>query len=74
MVLLWNTVASIDKLFSFDKSSKVSSYNDALRESANCGEEAVSWLPAYWDSADAAPRTDWEDWWDIFTVAVNANY
>ena len=51
----------------------------ALRESANCGEvtksgsaSAVSGLTAYCDSADTAPRTDWEDWWDLFTVAVNA--
>ena len=53
----------------------------ALRESANCGEMAksgsacaVSGLPASWDSGDAAPRTEWEDWWDLFTVAVNAKY
>ena len=53
----------------------------ALRESANCGEvaksesaSAVLGLPAHWDSADAAPRTDWEDWWDLFTVAVTAKY
>ena len=50
-----------------------------LQESANCREvansgsaSAVSGLSAYWDSADAAPRPDWEDWWDLFTVAVNA--
>ena len=53
----------------------------ALRESANCGEVAMSGsasdvagLPAYWDSANVAPRTDWEDWCVLFTVAVNAKY
>ena len=53
-----------------------------LRDSANDGEvaksgnaSAVSGLPAYWDSADTAPRTDWwEDWCDLYTVAVNAKY
>ena len=43
----------------------------ALRESANCGEVAKS------GSASAVCMcigTDWEDWWDLFTVAVNAKY
>ena len=41
---------------------------------ATGGSSAVSVLPPYWDSADAAPKTDWEEWWDLFMVATNAKY
>ena len=37
------------------------------------GASAVSGLPAFWDSADTAPKTEWEEWWDLFMVATNAN-
>ena len=36
------------------------------------GALAVSGLPAYWELADAAAETEWEDWWYLFMVAVNA--
>ena len=38
------------------------------------GASAVSGLPAFWDSADKAPKTEWEEWWDFFMVATNAKY
>ena len=50
----------------------------ALRESSTGGEmataggsSAVSGLPPFWDSADTAPKTEWEEWWDLFMVAAN---
>ena len=53
----------------------------ALRESPTGGEtattggsSAVSELPSFWDLADAAPKTEWEEWWDLFMVAANAKY
>ena len=38
------------------------------------GTSAVSGLPAFWDSEDTAPKTEWEEWWDLFMVATNAKY
>ena len=38
------------------------------------GSSAVSGLPAFWKSADTAPKTEWEEWWDFFMVAANAKY
>ena len=38
------------------------------------GSSAVSGLPAFWDSADTTPKTEWEEWWDLFMVAANAKY
>ena len=26
------------------------------------GASALSGLPAFWDSADTAPKTEWEEW------------
>ena len=53
----------------------------ALREMQSSGEvstsgkgSAVSGLPTFWDSADTAPRTEWEEWWDLFEVASNAKH
>ena len=53
----------------------------ALRDSSTGGEtttsagsSAVSGLPPFWDSADTAPKTEREEWWDLFTVAANAKY
>ena len=36
------------------------------------GSSAVSGLPFFWDSTEAAPKTNWEEWWDLFMVAANA--
>ena len=54
-------------------------FNMALRDSSTGGEtattegsSAVSGLPPFWDSADTAPKTEWEEWWDLFMVAANA--
>ena len=38
------------------------------------GASAVSGLPTFWDSADTVPKTEWEQWWDLFLVAANAKY
>ena len=38
------------------------------------GPSAVAGLPTFWDTAEIAPKTEWEDWWDLFMVAVNAKY
>ena len=53
----------------------------ALQESATSSGGATSsspsdlaGLPAYWDVAKTPPRTEWEKWWDIFVVAVNAKH
>ena len=53
----------------------------ALQEMQSRGEvstsgkaSAVSGLPIFWDSADTAPRTEWEEWWDLFVVATNTKY
>ena len=52
-----------------------------LRDSSTGGEttttggsSAVSGLPPFWDSADTAPKTVWEEWWDLLMVAANAEY
>ena len=51
----------------------------ALRElpdtedaTASRGPSAVAGLPTFWDAAKIAPKTEWEDWWDLFMVAANA--
>ena len=31
-------------------------------------------LPSYWDVAECPPKTDWEKWWHLFVMAVNAKY
>ena len=53
----------------------------ALREMQSSGEvstsggaSAMSGLSTFWDLADSAPRTEWEEWWDLFVVATNAKY
>ena len=38
------------------------------------GASAVSGLPTFWDSADTAFISEWEELWDLFTVAANAKY
>ena len=43
-------------------------------ETETSGGSAVSGLPSFWDSADAAPKTEWEEWWDLFMTAANAKY
>ena len=35
---------------------------------------ALAGLPAFWDTAESPPKTEWEKWWDIFVVEVNAKY
>ena len=49
MVLLWNTVASIDKLFSFNKFSKILSYNrGTLRRQKKYG---IKWTSLDWQKS-----------------------
>ena len=44
-------------------------------ETATSGESsAVSGLPFFWDSVDAATKTEWEEWWDLFMVAAIAKF
>ena len=35
---------------------------------------AFARLPAYWEIAASPRRIEWEKWWDIFVVAVNAKH
>ena len=37
------------------------------------GQSAVPGLPSFWDSKEV-PKTDSEEWWDLFMVAANAKY
>ena len=57
------------------------SFNTALRElsesedaTTSRGPSAVAGLPTFWDTAEIAPKTEWEEWWDLFIVATNAKY
>ena len=34
----------------------------------------MSGLPAFWDSADTTPKTEWGEKWDLFMIAANAKY
>ena len=38
------------------------------------GLSAVAGLSTFWDRAEIAPKTEWENWWDLFMVAANAKY
>ena len=38
------------------------------------GQSAVAGLPTIWDTAEIAPKAEWEEWWDLFMVAANAKY
>ena len=40
------------------------------------GPSAVAGLPTFWETAEIALKTkrEWEDWWDLFMVAVNAKF
>ena len=40
----------------------------------SCGSSAVSGLPAFWVPADTAPKTEKEEWRDLFMVATNSKY
>ena len=42
--------------------------------STSGGASAVSGLPTFWDSEDSAPKTEWEEKWDLFVVATNAKH
>ena len=52
----------------------------ALRDYLSNSEEmakaaatsAVAGLPAYWESPESAANIEWEEWWNLFMVAVNA--
>ena len=38
------------------------------------GASAVSGQPTFWDSADTALISEWEELWDLFTVAANVKH
>ena len=53
----------------------------ALRETTEAGGQsgaggasALAGLPEYWDVPECPPETEWEKWWDLFLMAVNAKY
>ena len=53
----------------------------ALPDSSDSGEmakaagtSAVAGLPACWDSPKSAAKTEREEWWNLFMVAVNTKY
>ena len=34
---------------------------------------AVAGLTAHWDSPESAATIEWEEWWNLFMIAVNPN-
>ena len=42
--------------------------------SSSSGASALAGLPAFWDNQATPPKIEWEKWWDIFVVAVNAKH
>ena len=47
---------------------------DSSGGTATSGPSALAGLPPYWDQHSTPPRIEWEKWWDIFIVAVNAKH
>ena len=48
--------------------------SDSSETTAASGASALAGLPSYWDVAKRTPKIDWEKWWDLFVMAVNAKY
>ena len=42
--------------------------------SANSSWSALAGLPAYWDCTEGQPKAEWENWWVLFVMAVNAKH
>ena len=38
------------------------------------GSSALAGLPSYWDVAECPPKAEWEKLYDLFVMAVNAEY
>ena len=47
---------------------------DSSGGSASSSPSALAGLPAFWDTAESPPKTEWEKWWDVSVVAVNAKH
>ena len=38
------------------------------------GPSEVVGLPTFWEAAEVAPKTGWEEWWDHFKIAANKKH
>ena len=47
---------------------------DSSESTSSSGPSALAGLPSFWDHHETPPQTEWEKWWDIFIVAVNAKH
>ena len=48
--------------------------NSEMSGATPSSPSALAGLPSYWDTAGSPPKIEWEKWWGIFTVAVNAKH
>ena len=35
---------------------------------------ALAGLPAYWECPEVPPKAEWEKWWELFVMAINAKH
>ena len=47
---------------------------DSSGGAASSSPSALAGLPAFWDTAESPPKTEWKKWWDVFVVAVHAKH
>ena len=47
---------------------------DSSGGATSSSPSALVGLPAFWDIAESPPKTESENWWDVFGVAVNAKH
>ena len=47
---------------------------DSSESTSASGPSALAGLPSFWDHHETPPNIEWENWWDIFIVAVNAKH
>ena len=48
--------------------------SEASGKSTSEGSLAVAGLPTFWDVAEGPPNSEWEEWWDLFVMGVNAKF
>ena len=44
------------------------------KQPAAGGASALAGLPSFWDVAECPSSTEWEKWWALFVISINANY
>ena len=47
---------------------------DSSESTSASGPSALAGLPSFWDHHETPPKTERENWWDFFIVAVNARH